>query len=226
MKHLLATAVFLLLLGWLAWPSFAQDHAIKATDLQTGDLLFEQSTSSQAALIQQATHSKWTHVAIAMRRNSGSPMAAIESAGPVGFVSIDALLARSRDGCLVVMRLRDREHILTPDKVDALREFLSKQTGKPYDALFLWDDDSMYCSELVWKSFKSACAIELGKVGQWSELDFHSPTVMEAIKKRYERRNQPLDMDKLMHEKIITPAAIYNSPLLEEVGVLKAPLTE
>lgn len=224
MKHISAGSVIILLFGWFSWPSDADDRPIKVSDLREGDLLFEQSTSSQAALIQQATHSKWTHVAIAMRRKSGEPMAAIESAGPVGFVSITDLLARSRDGRLVVMHLHDQEHILTPEKVEALRTILLRQMGKPYDALFLWEDDSMYCSELVWKSFDSACKIELGTVGQWSELDLHSPAVMEAIKKRYARRNQPLDTVKLMRDKIITPAAIYDCPLLGEVGVLKAPL--
>ena len=211
-----------LLIGLSAWSGFADEPPMKLGDLREGDLLFEQSTSSQAAIIQQATHCKWTHVAIALRCNPGEPISAIESAGPVGFVSIKGLLARSKDGRLIVKRLRDQEHTLTPKNIEALRAVLLKQQGKPYDALFLWDDDSMYCSELVWKAFKSACDIELGKIGQWSELDLHSPSVMAAIKERYARRDQTLDMDKLMHNKIITPASIYNCPLLEDVGVLKA----
>lgn len=195
-------------------------EVITIADLQEGDLLFQKSVSKQAVLIEEVTHSPWTHVALALRNKPDGPMMAFEAAGPVGFVSIDRLLARSRDGRLVVMRLRDRASLLTPARLVTLRTTLLKQKGKPYDPLFLWNDDAIYCSELVWKAYQSACDVEIGQPNGWSELGLQPGPARAELRKRYAQLQQPLDLGKLQKEKIIMPGTMRASPLLVEMGEL------
>ncbi len=196
-------------------------QVITVQDLQEGDLLFQKSTGKQAVLIEQVTHSPWTHVALALRNEPDGPMMlAFEAAGPVGFTTIQRLCARSRDGRLVVMRLRDRASLLTPARLETLRTTLLKQKGKPYDPLFLWNDDAIYCSELVWKAYQAACDVEIGKPNHWSELGLKPGPGLAELRARYAELHQPLDLNKLQKEKIVTPGTMVASPLLVEVGEL------
>jgi uncharacterized protein YycO len=39
-----------------------------------------------------------------------------------------------------------------------------KLRGKKYDIYFGWDDQRIYCSELVWKIYKRGANIEIGKL--------------------------------------------------------------
>lgn len=51
----------------------------------------------------------------------------------------------------VVKRLRDANARLDPDAIRRLRTEGERYLGKPYDLLFRWSDNRIYCSELVWK---------------------------------------------------------------------------
>ena len=75
---------------------------------------------------------------------------------------------------------------------------------------FGWSDDRIYCSELVWKIYKEALGIELGKLQQLKEFDLSHPIVQKKLKERY-GNNIPYD------EKVISPAAIFESEELELV---------
>ncbi len=51
-------------------------QVITIADVQEGDLLFQKSIGKQAVLIEQVTHSPWTHVALALRNKPDGPMRA------------------------------------------------------------------------------------------------------------------------------------------------------
>ncbi len=38
-----------------------------------------------------------------------------------------------------------------------------KELGKPYDARYRWDDERLYCSELVVKAFARGAELSVGK---------------------------------------------------------------
>ena len=79
--------------------------------------------------------------------------------------------------------------------------------GKPYDIYFEWSNDKIYCSELVWKIYKGATGIEIGKLEQLSDFDLTNDIVKTKMKERY-GDNIPMD------EKVISPAAMFNSDKL------------
>ena len=83
----------------------------------------------------------------------------------------------------------------------------SKFKGKTYDIYFEWSDDKIYCSELVWKIYKQAVDIEIGQLEQLADFDLSNAIVKAKMKERY-GDNIPMD------EKVISPAAIFNSEKL------------
>ncbi len=85
-----------------------------------------------------------------------------------------------------------------------------KFKGKNYDIYFEWSNDKIYCSELVWKIYKEAAGIEIGKLEKLSDFDLNSGVVKQIMKKRY-GDNIP------MNEKVISPAAMFNSEKLETI---------
>jgi uncharacterized protein YycO len=82
-----------------------------------------------------------------------------------------------------------------------------KFKGKNYDMTFEWSDDKMYCSELIWKVYQRATGIEIGKLEKLSAFDLTSEVVKNKMKERY-------GDDIPMGEKVISPAAIFDSELL------------
>lgn len=68
----------------------------------------------------------------------------------------------------------------------------------------------IYCSELIWKVYKRATGIEIGKLQQLKEFDLTNELVKKKIKERY-GSNIPLNIP------VISPAAIFNSELLVTV---------
>ena len=84
--------------------------------------------------------------------------------------------------------------------------------GKRYDTLFQWDDQKIYCSELVFDMYDKAFGIRLGQVQTVGELNLSPDSVQRLIRKRL---GQKLKLD----EKIITPVSIYNDQRLITVSV-------
>jgi len=82
--------------------------------------------------------------------------------------------------------------------------------GKSYDAYFEWSDDKIYCSELIWKIYKRAAGVEVGKLQKMKEFDLSSEPVKEIIRERY-------GDDLPVNETVISPQSIYESNLFMTV---------
>ena len=91
-----------------------------------------------------------------------------------------------------------------------MKQVGEKFRGKNYDLTFEWSDNKMYCSELIWKIYKRATGIEIGKLEKLGDFDLTSKVVKAKMKERYG--------NKIPNgEKVISPAAIFNSQLLKTV---------
>jgi hypothetical protein len=75
---------------------------------------------------------------------------------------------------------------------------------------FEWDDERIYCSELVYKIYKLGAGIEVGKLQKLSEFDLSNPIVKAKLVERYGTKI-PLD------EPVISPGAIFTDTNLMEV---------
>ena len=111
---------------------------VGCSPLHTGDLLFH--IVSQGNAITDVTPGMIDHVAIVMSRDS-----VIEAVGKgVKTTPIDSL--RQQDGYYLMARVKGA------DSKQSLRNAL-QYLGRPYDRLYLPNNDAIYCSELVQLSF-------------------------------------------------------------------------
>ncbi len=128
-----------------------------AEKLRTGDLLFQVgSESAMGSAITAATGRdgtpNFTHVGIAVCRPGADSVLEATSPNGVRMTALDDFLDKSaRLGgrpLVVAMRLKDTSGIAAA--VAQARSFL----GQPYDYSYLPDNGKMYCSELVWESYR------------------------------------------------------------------------
>lgn len=121
--------------------------------LQTGDLIFEIASDNEmsnaiAEATAQSDSLKFSHVGIIMIDDNSHMPSVIEATGQKGVVitPIDSFMNEATSG-VVVKRLEldfpiDRS-------IDRAKSYL----GRGYDWWFLPDNDEIYCSELVEKSY-------------------------------------------------------------------------
>ncbi len=173
--------------------------------LQNGDLIFHTSTSSQSLAIQIASQSKYSHVGIIYQE--GDDFYVYEAVQPIKLTPAQDFINRGKDKHYVVKRLKNSDQVLTPEAITKMKNIGKKYLGKNYDFRFEWSDDKIYCSELVWKIYKQAFDIEIGKLQQIKDFDLSDPVVKAKAKERY-GDNIP------MEELIITPDRMYQSDQL------------
>ncbi len=179
-----------------------------AIALHDGDIVFQTSRSTQSLAIQSATHSPYSHMGLVLMRN-GEPYV-LEAAGSVQFTLFTEWVQRGEGSRYVAKRLRDTALLHDSAKLSALKQAAMALTGQPYDPYFEWSDDRVYCSELVWKAYERGLGIQLGELAPLSTFDLSSQVVKAKLAERY-GSNVPWD------GRVISPAAIFASPLLEEV---------
>ncbi|MCE1245898.1 MAG: hypothetical protein LWY06_04575 [Firmicutes bacterium] len=90
---------------------------------------------------------------------------------------------------------------------DVIKEALG-MVGRKYDFQYEWDDDKIYCSELVYKSYKQGAGVELCKFKKLGDLEYRGHE--EFIKKLM---NGELPLDREM----ITPVDIFKSAELKTI---------
>lgn len=177
-----------------------------------GDIIFQSSVSPQCEAIKQATKSTYTHCGIVFKQD-GKWMV-IEAVQPVSINSFEKFVDRGEHGHFVIKRLKNREKILTESVLRQMRAQADAYLGKNYDATFEWDDEKIYCSELVWKVYKTGANVEVGILQKLRNFELSSPLVQKTLNERY-GKNIPLD------ETVIAPSSIYESPELITVFTKK-----
>ena len=198
----LATGIILALSSPAA---FASDQVLKP-----GDIIMQESNSGQALMIKRASRSNWTHVGVVLSSNSGK-LQVLEAVTPVRFTPLKTFISRTQK--YQILRLKNPIG-LSPEIRKKAVDYINKQIGKPYDRQFLWGDNKMYCSELVWKCYKNIFGVELCKPQPFEFYNLEDPLVKKAIKER-------LDGKVPKNHKVVAPGDIANSKLLVEIKISK-----
>ena len=199
MKQLLI--ILTLLLNFIGCGEF------KNVTLKNGDIIFQDSPSSQSKAIKFATHSKYSHVGIVYNQNGKSYV--YEAVGPVILTPLNIWINRGMSQHYVVKRLKNRT-LLTPLVLKNMKQVAKSFANRPYDALFEWSDSKIYCSELVWKIYERGAGIKVGKLKKLKEFDLTNPVVKKLLQRRY-GNHIPLN------EEVIDPQGIFDSALLKTV---------
>jgi len=191
--------------------NFSQNDKILFTNdekVQNGDLIFHISKSDQSEAIQLATKSDYSHCGLVYKKDND--FFVLEAIQPVSLTPLEEWIARGEKGHYVLKRLKNAEQILTADILKKMKVEGEKFMGKKYDQNFNWNDDQIYCSELIWKIYERATGIEIGKLEKLGDFDLSNNKVKTILEKRY-GKNIPVN------EIVISPASIFNSKLLYTV---------
>lgn len=175
-------------------------------DFHNGDIIFQTLESRQSMAIHLVTHSPYSHCGMLFKRDG--KWWVYEAVQPVSLCPLDKWISRGKDERYVIKRLKDESTI--SEKTDTLFALADSYKGKDYDAWFGWEDDRIYCSELVWKVYNRGTGLRLGDLQTLGSLDLSAPQVQEIL---YERYGSKLPLK----DSLITPVAIFKSPLLKTV---------
>jgi inner membrane protein len=174
-----------------------------------GDILFQTSISGQGQAIQLATKSKYTHCGIILEK--AGQLYVYEAINKMAWTTIQEWIRRGDNEHYVLMRLKDRDRLLTPAKLTALKNEGRKLSQKTYDLLFQWNDDKIYCSELVWKMYYRGAGIRFAPLRAFKDYNLDSEVVKMLIQKRYGQNFS-------LEEKAVSPDDLLQSPLLEKIN--------
>ncbi len=184
--------------------------AIATNQLHEGDIIFQSTNSRQCDAVKMVTKSEWSHCGLIFNRyNKENDWWVLEAVQPVRWTKLKNFIARGTGGHYEIKRLVS-DLIITDSVGSLLQKEAEKHLGKNYDALFAWGNETIYCSELVWKTYKEILGLEIGKTQHLKDFDLSHPTVNEIAVERY-GNNFPWE------EKVISPQAIYENPNLKLV---------
>ena len=130
-----------------------------------------------------------------------------EASNKVKYTEIQNWIDRGVDGKYVIKRVKTS---LTDEQKNTLFNTAQSYLNKPYDLTFEWSDSRQYCSELVWKIYSNAIGIQIGQLQKLKQFNLSSPAVKAKLTERY-GASVPLN------ETVISPKAIFESPLLVTV---------
>ena len=182
---------------------------------QNADIIFQVSVSGQGKAIQLATKSIYTHCGIIFEdKNNKNELFVLEAIQPVCVTPLKEWIARGDKNHFVVKRLKNATQILTNETLSKMKIIGEKFINKNYDIHFGWSDERIYCSELVWKIYKNGANIEVGQLEKLKSFDLSSSEVKKIMKQRYGNKI-PYEED------VISPASVFNSPLLTTVATDK-----
>jgi hypothetical protein len=193
---------------YLLLPGKMQAGNPDTCQFKEGDILFQSSARGQGRAIQLATKSKYTHCGVIFKQNGR--LHVYEAINKMAWTSIEDWIRRGDNGHYVLMRLKDRDRLLTMEKLAAMYAAGQELSSKTYDLLFQWTDDKIYCSELVWKIYARGAGIELAPLKKFRDYDLEAETVQLLIQQRYGQNFS-------LEERAVSPDDLLQSPLLEKI---------
>ncbi|MBK8497714.1 MAG: hypothetical protein IPL52_02575 [Flavobacteriales bacterium] len=195
----------------IAWaPTFGgpSKKSSPSAGLREGDILFQDIGGGQSDAIAVATQCKWTHVGVAFQ-DDGQWMV-YEAVGPVKKTPLTEWVAQG-EGHYVVKRWKESAEKLDAATTARLKAAATPYMGRSYDWQFLWSDEKIYCSELVWKMYEEGLGVRLCEPKALKDWHLNSGLVQRTMKERYGSA-PPMD------EPMVAPATLFECPLLATVA--------
>lgn len=204
----------------MMWVFLTNASATDLPQLKNGDLVFQTIKSSQTSAIMVASSSPYTHVGIVKIDEDGKPIV-VEAIGPVREIGLDEWIKQGIAGRIAIKRMKSLSEEAARKVLDAAKGYY----GRPYDFYFYFDNQSIYCSELVYYAFKDALSVKVGLVETIKSLNFDNPVVKDIIEQRW--KNYPLCRGKIdsfekcydviLQQELVTPASVANDKRFETI---------
>ncbi len=199
MRHLLALLFFVL--------AGCSSASLKEYEPREGDLLFQSLPHSPLAdAIEGVSQSPYSHCGLVAFKDN--QWIVIEAIGPVIETPLKEWADRGREKHFAAYRL---EASFT-DHIPAILEKARTYLGRPYDIHYSFNDERIYCSELIQKSIQGVTRRVIGKNQRLGDLNWKPHAAfIRAIE-----GNVPLDRE------MITPQSLADAAELSKVFDTKA----
>ena len=151
MKKIILNSLFSLLI-------FSCNNDEKEFKLKQGDLLFQNTGTGEIDYaikdVTATSFSKnYSHVGMAIQKNEQWFVLEANPKEGVCQTPIKKFLNRNKNQYNKSQTTVARLNSYYQPYIKNAIEYGTKRINKPYDEIFLWDDDSYYCSELIYKMF-------------------------------------------------------------------------
>ena len=177
--------------------------------VKEGDIIFQTSQSQQSKAIQLVTHSTWSHCGLVLADSSGK-LFVLEAIQPVTKTPLKDWVKKGEEKHFVVMRIKNADNILTKGILTKMKRIANGFVGKDYDDKFSWNDEKMYCSELVYKIYFFTTGIQLASTKPLKDFDLTSSEIKQKLQERYKGKIP-------MNEPVISPQQLLESTWLMKV---------
>ena len=168
-----------------------------------GDFLFQSLPHDKLIdAIEGSTGSPFSHCGIV--KQSEGKWVVIQAIGPVKETPLADWIGQGREDAFVAYRLRAP----LAEKIPAIITAAEKYEGRPYDFHYDFDDEKIYCSELLWKATRDATGVKLCKIQKLGELKWQP---YEDVIRYLEKGALPLE------RAMITPRSVTEDPRLEQI---------
>jgi len=169
--------------------------------IQPGDLLFQDlDCGPRCALIREVTQSHYAHVGIVLEEQG--TLRVWEAYHPVGATDLVEWVRRGIAERVAIYRFRPSLLAQLPAIAAAIRSF----ADRPYDGDYQWDDERIYCSELIAKAVNRAQGPAVFEPRPIGDLGPHA----KAIARMSRGRLTP-------ETRLVSPADLTRSPSLQRL---------
>ncbi len=167
-----------------------------------GDVLFQSLPHSPLVdAIEGATGSPFSHCGIIVRHDRR--WFVLEAIGPVKETPLNAWIGRGRLRGFAAFRFKPKYRA----RVGEVIQEAEKYRGRRYDIHYRFDNDEIYCSELIFVAFKKVFGEDLGTVRKLGDLNWGPYAgVIFQIEGSYPTSRE-----------MITPVDLSRAPQLSEI---------
>ncbi len=155
-----------------------------------GDVVFQSLPHSRLVnAIEGATQSAYSHCGVVGKQDGR--WVVYEAYDGVVATPLREFLFRGRNQGFAVYRLKEDRQRYVPAMLKCVQSYL----GRPYDVRYRFDDEAIYCSELIFKAYRTATGgEELGAVVKFGDLNWKP---FEETVRHYEPGPVPLDREMI-----------------------------
>lgn len=187
-------ASLLFILAFAGCDKIPQDY-----DIQKGDILFQSLPKNPLVIaIEGATGSPYSHCGLVVERSG--EWFVLEAIGPVKETPLAEWIDQGRGDTFWAYRMTESLQSSLPEILFNAR----KHAGKDYDILYQFDNEEIYCSELIFNAVQEATGVELGTIEMLGDLNW----------KPYEQTIIAIQGYVPLDREMITPVSLSRAPEL------------
>ncbi len=140
--------------------------ATKELDIKEGDFVFQHLPGELLSVIADVTESQYSHCGIIVKKDG--QFYVLEAIGPVKFTPLNQWIHRGISSKITIVRLKEQYQSQVPKIIKSSYQYLNR----PYDIQYEWDDEKIYCSELIYKSVREATGLKLAEFRKLKSMNW------------------------------------------------------